>query len=104
MGAVSVLDVKQRLEKIRSTGYWRVNIRPTKFDKSRIDSLESCWELVNSCKISLRGWDYPRVKEEERISGEDWVQSGTDFDTLGYVELWRFYQSPTGFFRTDPFV
>ncbi len=96
MSAVNVahiVDIKERMEKIKSTGYWRVNIRPTKFDRLRIESLSQCWELVESNKVFLRGWDYPHVKQKERINGEDWVQSGSDFDELGHVELWRLYQS-----------
>ena len=91
MDVVEIVDVKQRMEKIRSTGYWRVNIHPTKFERSRIDSLGRCWELVESCRVYLRGWDYPAVSEKEKAFGEDWVQSGADF--RGMVEQWRFYQS-----------
>jgi hypothetical protein len=85
------VDVKVRMGKIKSTGYWRVNIRPTKFEKTRIDSPDHCWKLVELCRVYLRGWDYPHM--EEKTIGEDWVQSGVDLDTFGHVELWRFYQS-----------
>jgi hypothetical protein len=94
MDAVStadVVDVEKRMEEIKSTGYWRVNIRPTKFEKSRIDTLSHCWELVESCRVYLRGWDYPAVSVKEKVLGDEWVQSGADF--RGIVELWRFYQS-----------
>jgi len=91
MSVVDVVDVKQRMEKIRSTGYWRVNIRPTKFEEFRIGSLDRCWELMESCRVYLRGWDYPAVSEKEKSFGEGWIQSGADFRSM--VELWRFYQS-----------
>lgn len=85
------VDVKERLETIKSTGYWRVNIRPTKFEKLRIDHRERCWEIVESCSVYLRGWDYPAVHYKERFFEKDYVQSGADFE--GKVELWRLYKS-----------
>ena len=97
MSAVNALSitetvyVKERLEKIKSTGYWRVNIRPVLFEERRIESLERCWEIMESCNVLLRGWDYPAVSEKEKVFGDDYVQSGADF--RGMVELWKFYQS-----------
>lgn len=86
-----VADVEERLDKIKSTGYWYVNIHPIQFEKQKIESPERCWEIVESCRVFLRGWDYPVINERERVLGEDWVQSGADF--MGIVEIWRFYQS-----------
>ncbi len=96
MSAINVLnitevDIKERLEKIKSTGYWRVNIRPVQFEERRIESVERCWEIMESCSVRLRGWDYPAVSEKEKAFGDDYVQSGADF--RGMVELWKFYQS-----------
>jgi len=88
---IDVTDVKERLEKIKSNGYWRVNIRPIHFEEHRIESLERCWDIVDLCCVRLRGWDYPAVSEKEKIFGDDYVQSGADF--RGMIELWRFYQS-----------
>ena len=85
------VDVKERLDKIKSTGYWRVNIRPTKFEQLRIDPRKRCWEIAESCRVYLRGWDYPAVHDKERFFEKDYVQSGADFE--GMVELWRLYQS-----------
>ncbi len=81
----------ERLNKIHSTGYWRVNIRPTSFEETRIDSLAACREIVEHSSVQLRGWDYPHVDQRELANGEDWVESGADF--RGNVEYWRFYQS-----------
>jgi hypothetical protein len=94
MGTTKVahgINVEERMEKIKSTGYWRVNIRPIKFEKSRIKSTSRCLELVESCEVHLRGWNYPAVSEKETGSREDWVQSGDNSGVI--VELWRFYQS-----------
>jgi hypothetical protein len=87
------VDVKERLEKIKSKGYWRVNIRPIKFEERGIGSLPQCWKIMEDCKVSLRGWDYPVLNKSEKIFGKDWVQSGWYDNWTEMAELWRFYQS-----------
>ena len=86
-------DVGTRLSKIHSTGYWTVIIRPTKFSGKLIRSLSDCWRLVETSKVALRGWDYPHVNDRERDVGQDFIQSGIDWEEYGHVELWRFHQS-----------
>jgi hypothetical protein len=95
IGALDVteVDVSERLEKIKSKGYWRVNIRPLKFNENRIESLNRCWEIVEGCSVSLRGWSYPVVNEREKASNNDWVQSGIENIPWGVLELWKFYKS-----------
>lgn len=83
--------VKERLAKVHSTGYWRVMIRPTVFDKVRVSTLAQCREIVRGSIVSLRGWDYPHWKETEVRNGQDWIEGGSDF--VSHVEYWRFYQS-----------
>jgi len=85
------MDVKERLEKIKSRGYWRVNIRPIDFEERKIESLERCWKIIEDCCVRFRGWDYPVLNKEEIRYGNDWVQSGHNWS--GLSELWRFYQS-----------
>jgi len=88
---VTEVDAKDRIERIKSKGYWRVNFCPIEFEEHRIDSLDLCWEIIEDCRVFLRGWDYPAVSEKEKAFGDDYVQSGADF--RGMIELWRFYQS-----------
>jgi len=83
--------MEERLKKIHSTGYWRVNIRPTLFEQTRIPSLKTCREIIESSIVRLSGWDYPYLDPEETANGDDWIQSGRDHGR--YVEYWRFYQS-----------
>ena len=83
--------MEERLKKIYSTGYWRVNIRPTRFEQTRIPSLKTCHEIIESSIVRLSGWDYPYLDPEETANGDDWIQSGRDH--VRYVEYWRFYQS-----------
>ncbi len=80
-----------KVKKIHKTGYWRVNIRPTSFNKNFIPSLNECLEIIKACKVYLRGWDYPHLGREETTFGEDWIESGCDLEPV--LEYWRFYQS-----------
>lgn len=79
------------IEGIKSQGYWFVNIRPLKFEKERLGSLQECANLVETCSVHLRGWPYPFVKPEIIQSGIDWVQGEIDWEH--YIEHWRMYQS-----------
>ena len=87
------LTSKILLKKIKSRGYWKVVIRPTRFEKERIKALSECTQIVQECRVLLRGWDYPHVNTISRpyVGGVDYVESLTDWN--GYIELWRMYQS-----------
>ena len=85
------MELGERLEKIKSRAYWRVNIRPMEFKKDRIETLSKTRKIIEECIIKLAGWNYPQFYEPEIINGEDWVQSGIDFED--FVEFWKFYQS-----------
>lgn len=83
--------MNDRLKKIKSTGYWRVEIRPTVFKKDRVQDLATLWSIIDTAKVLLSGWDYPHVDPVERSNGIDYIESGCDW--FEFVELWRFYQS-----------
>lgn len=77
--------------KIKSRGYWEVIIRPTRFEMERL-SLSECSQIVQECRVSLRGWDYPHISRiPPHVGGVDYVESLTDWN--GQKELWRMYQS-----------
>lgn len=90
MTALTV-DEDQLLALIRETGWWRVVIHPTVFERRRIDSLTECWRIVEQSRVGQRGWDYPYVDRADQIFKEDWVQCGVAFGN--FIELWRFFQS-----------
>ena len=73
--------------------YWRVNIRPDRYDPQLIPSLSECFALVQATKLSLRGWDYPHLsrRDTERGTGNNWVASWANF--TNHIEYWRLYQS-----------
>lgn len=85
------MEVKERLEEIKSHAYWRVNIRPLEFKKDRIQTLSETRKIVEESIVKLAGWNYPHLYEPETVNGEDWVQSGIDFED--FIEFWKFYQS-----------
>jgi hypothetical protein len=79
------------ISKIKSRGYWFVNVRPLKFEKEKLKSLAECAELVKTCSVRLRGWPYPYVNANVIKSGVDWVQG--EVDSGSYIEYWRMHQS-----------
>jgi hypothetical protein len=85
------MNTQELIDKIKSKGYWRVEIRPTKFDKLRVPTLGGVQKLVQSCIVSLRGWDYPHWNQDTVQNMEDWVESWVDWKY--FIEYWRFYQS-----------
>lgn len=77
--------------RIKQRGYWFIRIRPLDFTENRINSLSKCKKLVQDSVVLLRGWDYPHIDANGIISGNDWVESSSDWDL--YLEYWRFYKS-----------
>jgi len=85
------MNTEELLSKIKSKGYWRVEIRPTIFEKLRIPTFSKVRELIQSCTVLLRGWDYPHWNDKEAHNMSDWVESSEDWES--YLEYWRFYRS-----------
>ena len=79
----------QLINKIKTKGYWRVEIRPTKFEKLRIPTLSQARKIVESCAVLWRGWDYPHFHETTVQNRSDWVESWVDWQQ--YLEYWQFY-------------
>jgi len=85
------MNTPELIERIKAKGYWRVEIRPTIFERLRVPALGEVQKLVQSCIVSLRGWDYPYWNQDTVQNMEDWVESWVDWKY--YIEYWRFYQS-----------
>ncbi|MDP8206530.1 MAG: hypothetical protein P9L92_07720 [Candidatus Electryonea clarkiae] len=80
------------LNKIKSRGYWKVIIRPSKFIEERISDINDCRTIVRDNNVLLRGWDYPHYDtNSDPICGLDYVEQFTDWEH--HIEGWRFYQS-----------
>lgn len=72
--------------------HWRVHYEPDHYQEDRIPSLARCVELVEQTKVSLRGWDFPHLSDEEkRAYASNYVASWANF--MGTIEYWRLYQS-----------
>lgn len=88
------MDFNKLLEKIKSTGYWKVIIRPTEFRENRISSRDECARAVKESQIRLRGWYYPHIDQQDSsifYMGNDSVGSFCDWEEK--IEYWRFYQN-----------
>lgn len=90
--SIESLNWKAVLEKIKSRGYWEVNIRPLKDVEGRFRSLDDCASKVIASKVTLRGWDYPHISRRNGIINySDYIENLTDWTQ--YKELWRMYKS-----------
>lgn len=77
--------------KIKEAPHWRVTIRPGTHVEERIKTLGECWRLVETSRVSLRGWDYPHLDYDRCQYGNNWVASWDEYEH--HREYWRFYQS-----------
>lgn len=96
------------IEAIRKDPHWQVRLRPIEHDAHRVKTLAECWKILETNKVSLRGWPYPCMptQGDERENAGNYI--GAWCDWRGHREYWRFYQS-TQFFHllsviesTDP--
>ena len=85
------MSIEELVNKIKSKGYWRVEIRPTVFEKLRIATFSEAQELVQSCNVRWRGWDYPHWNADTVQNMPDWVESWVDWSY--FIEYWRLYRS-----------
>jgi hypothetical protein len=85
-------DCTEGLAKIKSRGYWQIIIRPTKFQKERINDLSNGLKIIDECKLSFRSGGYPLMNiKEQAYFGIDYIESIVDLSV--HKELWRFYDS-----------
>jgi len=85
------MNTEELIDKIKSKGYWRVEIRPTTFERLRVQTFGEVQKVVKSCIVALRGWDYPHWEQSTVQNMEDWVESWIDWEY--FVEYWRLYRS-----------
>ena len=85
-------NFEKTLEKIKSRGYWRINVFPN--NKKQSLPIPECKELVRTSSVSLRGWDYPHIPthndaEQEFYVIDKRIESWIDWHL--FKEVWRFY-------------
>ena len=81
------------LKKIKSKGYWEINIRPGKFNAEKIPT-QKLKDLVRTSAVELTGWDYPHFTDSN--NGEPYaipngIEKITDWEY--FCELWRMTSS-----------
>ncbi|MFQ5862791.1 MAG: hypothetical protein ACE5IC_06670 [Candidatus Brocadiales bacterium] len=81
------------IKKIKSKGYWAINLHPDIYIKERIESRAKVKEIVRNSVIELRGWYYPHFKD--RISEPSPSINGVEkfIDWRNHIEFWRMTQS-----------
>ena len=86
------MSTEQLLEKIKSKGYWRVNIRPTEYRERRLERLSDVHAIVKACQVSFRGWDYPSWEERDLRNEGEFVEGLVDWPPR-HFEYVRFYRT-----------
>jgi len=80
------------IKKIKSKGYWEINIHPDIYNSQRIEK-QKIKDIVRSAVVELRGWDYPHFRDSE---GEPYpILNGIEkyIDWSNHIEFWRMTQS-----------
>ena len=89
---MSVAQQQTVLDKIRTRGYWRVVIRPTRFEENHIPNYSDLFPIVERNSVRLRGWDSPHIDHQSQaLTGADWI--GQEFDRQDEIEVWRLSMS-----------
>jgi len=86
------MDKDEVIKKIKSKGYWEINIRPDIYNSQRIKK-QRIKEIIRSAIVELRGWDYPHFRDSE---GEPYpILNGIEkfIDWSNHIEFWRMTQS-----------
>lgn len=78
-------------QRIKSRGYWRVVIRPTRFEDHRVSSLAELEESARSCVVQIRGWDYPHWPRDGTQRMGEFIEGLVDWED--HKELWRLYRT-----------
>jgi len=82
------------LEKIKSRGYWRINLQPL-VKAEKLPSIDRCQEIVEQNAVKLRGWEYPAIlqgaPDVQRTRTQTYFELANDWQN--HIEFWRMYRS-----------
>jgi hypothetical protein len=76
---LKMLPETEVFKRIRSMGRWRVWIRPTVFEKARLQSLSACRAFMLANAVSSEGRQYPLVKNDSIEDGDEWIGNEVSF-------------------------
>ena len=87
------MNSEEIIREIKRRGYWDITIRPTVFNKARIQDTKGLLEMMHESSVELRGWDYPHI----RTGGRDPHNIADGIEQYIYwenhIEIWRFFLS-----------
>jgi len=80
------------LEKLKTRGYFRIELRPTKFTKDNF-TLAECKEIVEKNQVRLRGWYFPHFAKNhgDFFNGDDHAVGFLDWSE--HCEIFKMYRS-----------
>lgn len=82
------------IKKIKTKGYWIINIHPEVFVEKRIESRSKVKEIIRNAVVRLRGWPYPCYLEQSKFAPYEIVNGIESFcDSESEIEFWRMAQS-----------
>jgi hypothetical protein len=85
--------VSELVDKIRSHGYWDVNIRPEGYKADRL-AYGDLDDIIATSVVRIRGWPVPFIDHREPLlRGQTWVGQEIDAHVVGHYEAWRFHTS-----------
>ena len=79
------------LQRIKTRGWWEVEIRPTDFLADRVPTLGELETLIRTASVETGLSSLPQVGSAPSERGADYVGQG--HETGAYLQTWRFYQS-----------
>lgn len=88
-------DFQSTLNKIKTRGYWQVELHPAQIQKNVVESVTKAKELVQTSSVHFRGWDYPHFPTQTRdhqdvyVGENDSIEGWIDWEH--FKEVWRFY-------------
>lgn len=86
---------EQVLQKIKSKGYWRIQIEPYIYRKDRL-TLSRCRNVLEKSEVRKRGWPYPYVFRAGDATGSELISNTfyqNSIEWTNHIEIWRFYRS-----------
>lgn len=87
------MNPEEIIKEIKKRGYWDITIRPTVFNKTRIQNRQEALNIIRESAVELRGWYYPHI----RTSGRDPHNIAEGIEQYVYwenhIEIWRLFLS-----------
>jgi len=87
------MNTQDIINKVKTKGYWVINIHPTEYKEKLIPTRTAVNNVVRSAVVELRGWDYPHFSD--RDGGPKIISNGVEqsIDWENHIEYWRMTQS-----------